>query len=434
MLNLLLISDSPNARAIKSTLQPVLRVIIDVVTDFDQGLKEVFEKRPATVCIQDQIGGVTGESVARHIQMLLGNDAPMFILLHSGNSKTKVISGLYEYLIDMEQSIESLAEDMQVTLKALLGEQWEKIYIPPPVTDVSSELIDVDKYEFGMVTETHPFDMPLCEEAKPEHIQAGFEQVVTADAFQPEAETEMDPVVLHVEPVINIREETLAPPPAADPPPSSAAGFRITQNVPDPLEEAVSEELHQLYEKNYRSKFRVLRQSVVAILFVLGVGGLFLLSQKPHLRTALKQQLFGTEVTQRPALKAAPAQVPIATPVPPRTDIPELPTFIPKDGLDSAYAAGHPGWERYRGDTAEFRVFRDSGRIMAVQVLATEAPLPEALISTVLKEIVGSPDYQITTRNTKAGVRIERGVVHTAGEIVVYRKDAVIKAFVVSRK
>jgi len=75
MLNLLFISDSPKVEYIKSVLQPVLKVIIDVVADFDHGLKDVFEKRPGTVCIQDQIGGVTGESVARHIQMLLSTSS-----------------------------------------------------------------------------------------------------------------------------------------------------------------------------------------------------------------------------------------------------------------------------------------------------------------------------------------------------------------------
>ena len=84
MLNLLFISDSPKVELIRKELQAVLKVMIDVVTDFDRGMKDVFEKRPATICIQDNIGNVSGESVARHVQMLLGSGAPTFILLHSG--------------------------------------------------------------------------------------------------------------------------------------------------------------------------------------------------------------------------------------------------------------------------------------------------------------------------------------------------------------
>lgn len=131
MLNLIFISNSPKARYLKTVLQPMLKVIIDVVTDFDHGLKDVFEKRPATVCIQDQIAGVTGESVARHIQMLLGTGAPRFILMHDGNSKVKPIKGLFEHVIDLNQHDEDLARDFQGMLQALLGEQWNKICVAP---------------------------------------------------------------------------------------------------------------------------------------------------------------------------------------------------------------------------------------------------------------------------------------------------------------
>ena len=89
MLNLLIISNSPKALQIQKFIQPLIKAKIDVVGDFDHGLKDVFEKRPATVIIQEQIAGVTGESVARHIQMLLGASAPTFILLHKGNGKAR---------------------------------------------------------------------------------------------------------------------------------------------------------------------------------------------------------------------------------------------------------------------------------------------------------------------------------------------------------
>jgi flagellar FliL protein len=131
MVNLLFISNSAKIETIKNDLQPLLKVKIDIVGDFDYGLKDVFEKRPAMVFIQDQIAGVTGESVARHIQMLLGSAAPSFIFMHDGSPKIMPIKGLFEYLIDLSQSDVKIVEDIQATLKSLLGPQWEKIYIPP---------------------------------------------------------------------------------------------------------------------------------------------------------------------------------------------------------------------------------------------------------------------------------------------------------------
>jgi hypothetical protein len=112
----------------------VLKVTINVVTDFDHGLKNVFEKRPSIVCIQDQIGGVTGENVARHIQMLLGSSAPKFILFLTGNSKARLIKGLYEHIVDLSLSNETVAEDVTNILKTLLGDQWERFYVPPKLT------------------------------------------------------------------------------------------------------------------------------------------------------------------------------------------------------------------------------------------------------------------------------------------------------------
>lgn len=147
MLNLLIISNSHKAQYIKKMLQPVLKVIIDVVPDFDHGLKDVFEKRPATVCIQEQISGVTGESVARHIQMLLGTGSPKFILMHEGNSKAKIIKGLFEYVIDLNLPDATLARDFHDTLKSLLGDQWDKIYIQPKASAalINSTETSIDK-------------------------------------------------------------------------------------------------------------------------------------------------------------------------------------------------------------------------------------------------------------------------------------------------
>ena len=137
MVNLLFISNSTKIDAIRNALQPFLKVKIDIVADFDFGLKDVFEKRPATVFIQDQIAGVTGESVARHIQMLLGAGSPSFIYMHEASSKAKQIKGLFEYLIDLSQADAKVVADIQATLKSLLGPQWEKIYIPSKIDNAS---------------------------------------------------------------------------------------------------------------------------------------------------------------------------------------------------------------------------------------------------------------------------------------------------------
>ncbi len=541
MLNLLFISDSPKVEHIKNVLQPVLKVIIDVVTDFDHGLKDVFEKRPTTVCIQDQIGGVTGESVARHIQMLLGSGAPTFILLHTGNGKARTIRGLYEHLIDLSQPDEIVSEQIIGTLKSLLGDQWERVYIPPKQTPASlkasinvpeEEREVADKFvdDFLSDFETTGFsdgdtrfpaassiETPSKKTTGPElfaapshteipfgatesdHVQTTSDELAelllaevskAAKEVRPSTESPDVPATREVPfsaaptpkmtvdassaPAIPVLPGPLVPPvggtqkkplavvkpvgrdvtsdatsgprsmmpqaparpakPEATVPPA-AAEFRINQNAA-PAEEHFPEELLQAFEENYRSESQFLRRSVIVVLVcaISAAGAWYLFKQKPLLISSLKQRFMSsTGATQSPVAAAIPAQTPVPVSVPPPPVTPQLPAFIPKDGLDTSFSVSNPGWERYVGKDAEFRIFKASGSIQAVQVLSVkDALIPDVLIKSVLKECNGSPEFQITSRSTKAGVRIERGRTLPGGDIIIYRKGGAVTAFVVS--
>ena len=528
MLNLLFISDNPKAEYIKRTLQPVLKVIIDVVTDFDHGLKDVFEKRPATVCIQDHISGVTGESVARHIQMLLGNSAPKFILLYAGSDRPKAIKGLYEHIIDLNQSNEALAGEIQGTLKSMLGDQWERIYIPPqltptsvraPITVPEESREDADKLVDGFLSDLETSRFPIVDEQPPvmstsrkvmkkatvvpqpeslrrtEHI-SGTAEADRANSInedlaelllmeknkgrQDERPADVTPAVVDesepvsaglpksvpgaVTPPSFVAAEPPSPPkiysgksplataavstsgekkttaasaPVALTPPPAAGEFRFSQNSLQG-EEPIPADLLLAFEENYRSESRFARLTVViALVCIISVaGGWYLVTYKPQLVSSLSQRFLPSpEPKQAPA--ALPVTVPVQKvvqpPVPHPVVTPQLPAFIPKDGHDSTYAVKNPGWERYTGKHAEFRLFSASGRMQAVQVLSLkDTSIPESLFKSVLKELAGNSEYRITSRDKKAGIRVERGKIQNKAEVVVYRKNGAVKAFVVS--
>lgn len=526
MLNLLLISDSPKAEHIKSVLQPMLKVIVDVVADFDHGLKDVFEKRPATVCIQDQINGVTGESVARHIQMLLGNSAPTFILLHKGDGKARVIKGVYEHLVDLSQSDDAVVENIKNTLKSLLGDQWGKVYIPPkptPSSVISSAEMPEESREHAdkLVEEflsdlempgsarvdvhppvPSPFDVLAEESSTPAHVEtlpetdntpltsesemvlspsdevahllravadessrnvasgtgttvaAGEAEVASGDLQKPltAAEKPLSAVISRTSasPEITGRKTAPAAPAvstlgkkeitsASTPKKAPAAEFRIRQNT-SPAEERIPDDLLQAFEENYRSRSKFIRNSVavITVCIVCAGGGWYLIKNNPRLLGSLKQRtLTANGAKQAPvtAPTVPPVQMPVPPPVPQAVVTSPLPSFISKDGRDSSYPVKNPGWERYVGKQAEFRVFSASGRIQALQVIAVkDAAIPVALIKTIMEELTGSSEYQITSRDTKAGVRIERGAIQDRGEVVVYRKSGAVKGLVVSVK
>ncbi len=482
MLNLLFISDSPKVEYLKSVLQPVLKVIIDIVTDFDLGLKDVFEKRPTTVCIQDEIGGVTSESVARHIQMLLGKNAPTFILLHKGNGNARAINGLYEYLIDLSQPNDVLEEDIKNTLKLLLGDQWAKIAItpaslphaaehessvvapadasPPPDDDFGTCHSDILLSASDEVAE-------LILEGKNRVVQTSDNSAVISPVIEADSGTLSDEdarvvtavVVPHsmgvadspglaeisnsgpqktksvivspsVKPVVNAPptpvKSTLTPP---------AAAFRINQKAP-PVEDPFPEDPFQKIAENTSSKSHLFSRRVVVVLTVIliAAGGWYIASQEPQLISSMWLRFMPSPEAKKTLVPSAVLEKkPVQSVVPLSTVTPTLPAFIPKEGYDSTFATKKPGWERYVGKLAEFRLYRVSGRIKAVQLLAVNnTTIPESLLKSVLLEYVGSSKYQITSRTIKAGVHVESGIIPNKGDILIYRNRESVKGLVIS--
>ncbi|MDD2732720.1 MAG: hypothetical protein PHF56_02170 [Desulfuromonadaceae bacterium] len=527
MLNLLFISDSPKAEQIKNELQPLLKVIIDVVTDFDRGMKDVFEKRPATVCIQDHIGGVTGESVARHIQMLLGGGAPTFILFHTGNAKAREINGLFENLVDLSLSHDSVIENLLGTLKLLLGDNWKKIYIPltlthasvgsavsdteelreypdKPVAVITSDLeapgnlavgdpnsltldqvIAAKKMSRGAQSESaqiaensSSLSMPakgpsandeivklLQAEAKKSEqeeyraqlssggiatsinipdvsltaenkagkrvpsVIAGSPEQIAAPSGKTPSKKPVDPSLGK----IDLKSDATA---IASPPALPAEEFRISKDIP-PFDDHLPEGLLLAFEENYRSKSLFMRRSyIIVLVFIVCVaGGWYLLAQKPQTVKSLKQRFLPSSATKKAPVVVTttiPAPKPVELPLPLPVVAPVLPSFIPKDGIDPTFSQKKPGWNRYVDKQYEYRVFSTEARIQAIQVLSNSASIPESLIKSVMQELTGSSKYQILSQTTKDGVRVETGKVQNKGEVILYRKNGSVKAFVVS--
>ncbi len=523
MLNLLFISDSPKIEYIKSVLQPVLKVIIDVVPDFDHGLKDVFEKRPATVCIQDQIAGITGESVARHIKMLLGTGAPTFILIHEGGNKAKQIKGLFDYVVDLGQSDAKLAEQIQSTLKIVVGDQWDKIYIPPaqtappvsPMSALSEDsrkdadklvddfLADLETTGFTAVEDTIPppaskFAIPQVEsfvtqtseeilnDMQLEHDtqvralklaaeKAALEAIerdkaareaaapsaatvsTSGSAVLPELPTKLaaasaagttrEPVPIDKK-TIKSSVVVAGAPPAVTPPPQqppvAAAEFRVNHDN-SAVPEQIPEDLLLAFEENYRLESRSRKRVIAAgsaLLLILCFGGWYYMKRHPDMLVALKiptnksAQTSPAPVSTSPAPSVAPAPV-LQTPLKETADKSAantaLPVFIPAAGHDKSYAEKNPGWERYTDKRVEFRVFSAEGKVKAVQTLAVAGNvIPESMVKSVLVELTGSSDYKITSRESKSGFLVLKASAAQKADLLFYKKNSALRAFVIS--
>ncbi len=527
MVNLLFISNSPKMAMIKSKIQPVLKIRVDIVTDFDYGLKDVFEKRPTMVFIQDQISGVTGESVARHVQVLLGSGAPTFIFMHQDSSRFKPIKGLFEHLVDLSQGDSELIADILAVLKSLLGPQWSRIHIATEVEEAVAETLDIpvpeisseiplaldepaataDPPEVSKPKRKKPAKSAPVTETSPEESEAFISKMaemlvdvakfpVTADVVAiPTEKTDADKPSTPAKPKVRRKKnsppqpappvepaeqpdkplpapvmaplpepavvvvpkpapkpvppEIKAPAPVVQPAaaeqkaaplpvPPSPAVFSADSDDDEPVAEGIPQDLLLAFEDNYRSQARIRRIKIaLAVVVVVCLGcAWYLFTQKPAMPAFLSRKPQPTRipvapvkpVPQKPAFQRPVSTVRVVQAAPD-----PLPSFIPQARPDKSFATQNPGWERYLGAKAEYRVFRSDARIKALQVLALSGEeISSSLLKSILKEFTGSSEYRVVSQEKKSGLDVSRARGNNS-ELLIYRNNTIVRAFVVSR-
>lgn len=462
MINLLFISSSPRAELLRVHFQQILKIRIEVVEDFDRGLKDVFEKRPVVVCIQDQIAGVTGESVARHIQLLLGNSAPGFILMYEAGTKVKAVPGLFNHLIDLSAPFEVVCQTLHLALQAQLGDHWDKIYTPPQkeaeaevgITEsLADQLVDEFISENSIF---HPHHAPPLSGLESTSVDNPFTQELLGgppaelQSARPEPAFTPDPVdavIASVSPkslpipkdVPSVsRKQTVAPEPERT--------VRQVQQAPIVAEKAVVldeasvpvDELLQAFEENYRSSKRLKLRVVLAVVALSVILLLVWAAQQGRFKKTsvvpVKQQVAA------PLQKASdlPVASSVTLPVPPvqavATKPDPFPSFIPRTGHDPVFSSKKPGWSRYLTEMRDYRLFQAEGRLRAVQVLAVgNGSIAPAELKLSLRELTGNEQYRTDSHESKGHLRLERATVPGRAELLIYRSSVKgpIKAFVI---
>jgi hypothetical protein len=117
------------------------------------------------------------------------------------------------------------------------------------------------------------------------------------------------------------------------------------------------------------------------------------------------------------------------------TRLTELPDFIPRAGLDKQYGAANPGWQRYKGHSTEFKVYREGSSIKAIQVIDRGSKgVPESFMKGVLKQVSKKPVFVLGASEKKDGYEIQRGQVADNLKVVYYRDErgGTIRAFVLT--
>jgi len=474
MLSLLFISDNNNVEYVKNVLKPTLKLIVNIAPNFDIGLQEAIEKRPNIICLKDQIKGVSGEEVARHIQMLLGNAIPTFILMHEGSNTPQKIVGLFDYIVDLNQPKDSLAEEITNIIKVIAGDKWGEIFIPASQASLPKALQSVAAMKADKtVTQkrSEPVEAAANKSSTPANTPATkkLDAVTHSESLptnnkRPVTEKEVE----LVEFVFNGYESGRSPTAFVDEPVSDDhAAFRIIsykpakeeqittnaaivkESKPTKITSGSSVEENRptktadvtFYEENKPSRLHVtpvttrLITIAAALIIVFTIVVSYLLIRSRNLSVpSVKQANTVTKPIPSPVLtpissEKKTAQVDINKP----STLPILPAFIPAEGHDKKFSANNPGWERYLGKKIEYRMFRENGRIKAVQIIANKGDaLPQSLVKAVLTELTGSADYETTSTENKSGLQLVRGIATQKNDLLFYSKDSKVLALVVT--
>lgn len=501
---MLFISNNKKIDAVVKKLQPRLKLKINVERDFDCGLNDVFEKRPDVVFIQNQIAGVTGESVARHIQLLLGGAAPKFIFIHDGDIKAKPKKGVYEYLIDLSQSEEAVAEEVLEKLNLVLGPLWQNIFgasvlqgvayeafTPPPepprapdssfsfdslpgteavspysATSVSpleltSEIAPDESFIVISETGGHPADIiyppgngrgvdvaaPFLDdnsstEGFSTSVQSAF-PATSSDLSAPLQPTSQNKPLESVPSTVNDEKSRLAAKSelaeqnmntSANSLPEEkthASSFALSERDAAELQKASAEETSQwIFEGEpslKKSTWKWYQLVEVFLVLCLLLGGWLVIKQKSKSvepvanEVNLLQSAVNTEKAQETA-RGSQRPLPV-----------ELPSFIPRAGLDPTFAEKNPGWQRYLGDGLDFRLYREDDKLKAVQVKADKGRvIGDSLIKAMLMELTGAGEYQVRSRENKLGFLVLSATVSSKAEMLIYTKKSAVHAVVVA--
>jgi hypothetical protein len=154
----------------------------------------------------------------------------------------------------------------------------------------------------------------------------------------------------------------------------------------------------------------------------------------PAAPTQTKPAPASTKSAPLPPVTAAAPSAPATTATPTETLRDPLPSFVPGDRRDSAYAAGNPGWERYQDAGREYKVFWEKGKLKAVQVIdRSGSGLSPTFFTTAMKELAGVRDYRLASREVKDSYLVKKGTLGKAGSIIIYKNkaDSILQAFVI---
>lgn len=477
MTDLLLITDVPRLRKIFNRLADDKGITLRTAPSLEKGVEELIARKPAMVFVQTHLSGLSADILLMHLKKQLGRKRSRFVLLGTPTQVSPETIKLYQGHIDT-----SLDE------KALLDAIRSMVATPTTPRKGQSGLEAALSVEDIVSTSAAAQPAPSPEPAAAEPEQEPAVAPATVDilaltaplAALPEPSLEDQGITYAPRSRVKVYSEFTSsfdnavesmqePEPPVEPVRQHFSGWDVEQLETIEPEKKLSK----------RSSFLLWLAPVLVAAVVVTV----IQNRKPEEQKPVAIITSPPAQQAKPAPQAPPpaqpsvvaAQKPAAAPAPPVAAAPpaagveatpqlsdkailsdiagnrspkdrptpaqvnsrpsKLPDFIPRYGADKTYGTANPGWERYKGQVTEFKVFREKESIKAIQVIDRGGQgVPESFMKGVLRQVVKKPAFVLEATEKKDGYEIQRGRIADNLKVVYYRDEqgGRLRAFVMT--
>lgn len=454
MSNLLLITDVARLRNVFSGLANDKTIRLRIANSLEKGAEEIAAEKPDIVFVQTYLSGLSADILIMHLKKQLGRKRSRFVLLAAPSQVNETILVPYKGWLDTTSEDEALFSDLQNLLASLIPrtQKKEKPIEPESFPVVLPELpaVEAPATVDPVAAMVHLIPQPPSIELNP---------VPTVETAT-EPSLEEQGLTYSPRPRITIHSEFNS---SFDNAVSSApAPEFVTEIAPDLKQDRRAENLELADFSSPRSKRSAFILWLAPVIIAVVVTT-FLQQRKtqsipettgtkPPANAVQLQKTSPQAVSKEPVKPAVPEQSASVKPVTSviteagsKKELPAsatkptylttLPDFIPRYGFDKHFGAANPGWERYKGQVTEFKVYRESRNIKAIQVIDRGGQgVPESFMKGVLKQIVKQPAFSVETTEKKDGYEIQRGRLAENIKVVYYRdaQGGKLRAFVVS--
>ena len=473
MTNVLLITDVPRLMKIFSRLADDANIRLRMVNNLESGGEEIVADKPAIIFVQAHLSGLSADILFKHLKKQLGKKRSRFVLLCSSEQTTE------EAIVNYHGHIDTSMDDL--SLSAAISDWIANLGVKLKPAHPDSETVAIASQQHRkIIPEASDESSPLQENVKIAMQVSNADSGDSSRISYP-ATPQADPQVPFTLQSIPDRKgdslEDLGVTYTARPRISVQSRFTNSfdsaikeSEPPEPVSKPQSvqsrawayDEMEVFDTPPARSKIATFLLWLVPVLVIVVIVTMFQ-QRKPQTSAKVevapaklvpanipaKQAASSTQVDNNKPASAPQATVtnkPATAQVAPENSSPkvsapsalrlkELPDFIPRDGFDKSFGAANPGWERYKGHSTEFKLYREGEFIKAIQIIDRSGKgVPDSFIKAVLKQVSKNPNFVLGTSEKKEGYEIQRGQLGDGVKLVYYRDEQVgtIRALVLT--